>query len=117
MTIKVTDIYKENNIRALGLTEDKTYLIVAVFIDFYHQKLEFNIIDDDGILAIYNQHHFEIVNNKVEEDWILVKGNNNYFKILPQVIAYESFYEDFHNDEPSALEAFDKRFPDLKRWK
>ena len=82
-------------------------------IDIEMQKIRFNIIDDTGRIAFYEPEFFDISDNKIGPDCVLKNKTDGYYMILPEIISYDGFFEDYHNDDPIAIEKLKKRFPEF----
>jgi hypothetical protein len=106
-----------NNLRNEGvigsLTKDNEYLVVAIFVSIRSNSLKYNLVDDYNRLAFYESNLFEVIDHKIDSDWIFEQNHEDTFMFLPEGLAYVSFYEDYHNDDPIAIEKFKSRYPSV----
>jgi hypothetical protein len=98
---------KENG----ALTLKKQYRVVAISFNLHNKTLRYNILDDFTRLAFYEEDYFEVVDNGVDQDWVLKKKSKDFYILLPQLLAYDTFYEDYHNDDEEAIKKFKTRYP------
>lgn len=96
-----------------GLSIKKIYQVVAVIVNLHGREILYNIQDDFGRLSFYSHNYFDIVDNKIEEDWVINKFTEDEYILLPLVMSFPSFYEDYHNDDPKAIEIFRRRYPPI----
>lgn len=110
MKIICISVFRNSNNRVNSITLNKEYEVVAVTINIEKNLMMYNLIDDLDRLAFYETTLFKISDGKIDDDWIFKQMNTNHFQMLPQVLSYESFYEDFHNDDDTAMQKFMKRY-------
>ncbi|OQP44841.1 hypothetical protein A4H97_10805 [Niastella yeongjuensis] len=96
-----------------NITPNQLYQVVAVVFNLHSQKVDYNIVNDSDTLAFHDANLFEIEDNKSDADWVLKKVSEEFYTLLPEMLAYDGFYEAFHNDDRIAREKFKIRFPDL----
>jgi hypothetical protein len=113
MTIKCLKNIFANGMVDYSIREGNEYLVISMYINLHTNELEYQIINESKILGIYNNSNFVVINNNVESDWVFIKRNESYFEFTPKVISYDSFLEDFHNDEKFAIDTFCERFPKM----
>jgi hypothetical protein len=103
--MKVTCIdVLDKGIRYLWLTNQKSYDVIMLFIDLTNRIIKYNIIDDTGSLAYFDEKHFEVEDATISNDWIFRNLGNNSYELVPKIISYSDFLLEYHNGEAEALE-------------
>lgn len=109
----ITDIRDGAN-HIQGLTIGKAYQVIAMMVNLLGKDILFNIQNDFGGLSFYSHNHFEIIDSKIDLDWVIRKVTTDEYILLPDVISYKTFYEDYHDDDKNAKEIFNKRYPSIR---
>ncbi|WP_133120407.1 hypothetical protein NSQ20_05230 [Paenibacillus sp. FSL K6-1122] len=66
-------------------------------------------IENDAMRVVpYDSSLFNVVSDKLNGDWTILDKPNQSSARLPREIAYMTFWEEFYNDEPKALRAFNQ---------
>lgn len=116
MKVKCNDVVNpNNNNRFSALTKGKEYIILSIefikensaHINKMGDFVSYRLLDDDNILKPYPASIFEISSNKLPRCWICYKEKKE-FELLPEYWAYKGFLENYYDDEPQALLAFQK---------
>ncbi len=68
--------------------------------------IKFRLQNDDNSIIPYSANLFEIVSDKLNSAWIFNQKTKNNYWILPKEISYNSFWEDYYNDEIVARKHF-----------
>ncbi|APO44097.1 hypothetical protein BS614_08820 [Paenibacillus xylanexedens] len=68
----------------------------------------YRIENDANRVVPYDSSLFNVVSDKLNGDWTILDKPNQSSARLPREIAYMTFWEDFYNDEPKALRAFNQ---------
>ncbi len=100
-----------------ALTIGKEYIVLSI--EFYDKSestfsnllgdfVVYRFKDNDGIVIPYPAKLFEIVSQKMPSIWIIQQGKGNTYSVLPKTWARSGFWEDFYNDDDSAIEDFEK---------
>lgn len=107
-----------------SLTVGKSYLVLAV--EFYDSAKSifsqstgdfclYRIKDDEGFIVPVPSRIFVITSAEISATWVCYKQADDCYSLLPQLWAYQSFWDDFYNHEPMAREAAHKVTKDLDR--
>lgn len=105
------------------LIEEKIYDVITVNFsprqinneeNFY--TLSYRIIDEQGTPGIFDGKFFEVTDNTIPKDFIYKLNDKGLINLMPESISYDSFWEDFFNDDINAIELFKERFPDYQEW-
>ncbi|WP_299461801.1 hypothetical protein [uncultured Microscilla sp.] len=103
-----------------NLTIGKKYEVISVhfgvevmFSDSLKSSVQYRVINDNGLTAIYPENLFEIITQTVDDDWVIFKNNQSLFSILPESFAYEGFWSDFIDHNKDARNLFSYRYPEL----
>lgn len=75
-------------------------------------EIKYRILNNEGIPALYDLNIFEIIDSSIDSDFIYKSYSNGNYKLIPKLISYFSFWEDFFNGDEEAEEKFLKRFPE-----
>lgn len=118
MKVKCIDIKKLNKDGIYqSLTIGKKYIVLAIefydksestFSKFIGDFTIYRIKDNDGVVIPFPAKLFEIVSQKIPLIWILYQGGDCMYSILPKTWARSGFWEDYYNDEKSAIKDFEK---------
>jgi hypothetical protein len=113
MKVKCVETKRPNkNNKYSSITKGKEYLVLSI--EFYDNSISFfsksigdfvlyRLEDDDGVVIPYPSSIFEIVSNKISYCWVPYREANDSYSLIPLQWAYRSFWDDFYNDEPRAL--------------
>ncbi|AIF51843.1 hypothetical protein [Pelosinus sp. UFO1] len=102
--------YIDSNGKELNLTLHKSYIVFAM--EFSNNSsvsgeyIKFRLQNDDNSIVPYPASLFEIVSDKLSSTWIFNQKTKNNYWIMPMEICYNSFWEDFYNDEIVAIKNF-----------
>ncbi|MDF2885468.1 MAG: hypothetical protein K0R54_6042 [Clostridiaceae bacterium] len=99
-----------------NITLNKEYVVLSI--EFYNKEISlfsksigdyvlYRIIDDEKIVSLFPAKLFNIVSGKLSSYWIIYTDSDESYSILPSEWARPGFWEDFYNDEYSALEVFE----------
>ncbi|MGL4730577.1 MAG: hypothetical protein ACRCW0_03205 [Clostridium sp.] len=99
-----------------SLTPGKEYVVLSVefyesdslFSDELDDFVVYRIKDNDGFVMPYPSKLFDISSNKIPECWVAYQSRAGKFELLPGLWARKSFWEEYYNDDPIALEEFEK---------
>jgi hypothetical protein len=105
-----------------SLTVGKKYVVLAV--EFYDRLTStfsqsigdftlYRIKDNDGVVIPFPAKIFEIESEKLPTCWVVYKHKNDSYSILPSIWARVGFWEDYYNDEDTAVEEFIKAEKEL----
>lgn len=90
-----------------NLSSDQKYIVFEIGSapsgDTYYR-----IENDANRLVPYDSSLFNVVLDKLNGDWTILDKPNQSSARLPREIAYMTFWEEFYNDEPKALRAFNQ---------
>ena len=102
--------YIKSNDTEPNLTINKNYIVFAIEfsndLSVSGEYINFRLQNDDNSIIPYPANLFEIVSHKLGSTWIFNQKNKNNYWILPEQISYNSFWEDFYNDEILARKYF-----------
>lgn len=93
-----------------NLTLNKNYIVFAI--EFSNnlsasgEYIKFRLQNDDNSIIPYPANLFKIVSDKINSTWIFNQKDKNNYWIVPKEISYNSFWEDFYNDEIVARKHF-----------
>lgn len=108
----VTNTYNERK-TFNSLTIGNRYCVVTITVNIGSGEIMFNVINDNGQIAFYEPEFFEIVDNRIGVDWVLRHKHPGYYAFMPTLIAYDGFWEDYHNDDFNARGNLKKAFPEF----
>ena len=104
---------KEN----IDLSFEKEYKVISIEYtlkpDGYYD-INYRLLSDKGIPALYKLSSFEILDSSIDSDFIHKSYKNGNYCLAPKVMSNQFFWEDFFNDEEEAIEKFVKRFPEYE---
>lgn len=99
-----------------SLTVGKEYVVLSI--EFYESNFSFSkalgdyiiyrIKDNDGMVIPYPSKLFDISSNKIPECWVAYQSGVGEYELLPGLWARKFFLDDYYNDDPIALEEFEK---------
>ena len=107
----------KNKINTNRLTIAKEYEVISIGIKLNTHKTDFEIwtrvLDDVGVPVLFLITDFDIVDASNRSSWCMqfVEG---YIEILPKTFTYASFWEDFFDDVPEAVDIFLNEFPEFR---
>lgn len=102
--------YIDSNDMEANLTLNKNYIVFAI--EFSNnlsasgEYIKFRLQNDDNSIIPYPANLFKIVSDKINSTWIFNQKDKNNYWIVPKEISYNSFWEDFYNDEIVARKHF-----------
>lgn len=102
--------YIDSNDMEANLTLNKNYIVFSI--EFSNnlytsgEYIKFRLQNDDNSIIPYPANLFEIVSDKLNSTWIFNQKTKNNYWIVPKDISYNSFWEDFYNDEIVARKHF-----------
>lgn len=104
--------YIDFNNNESNLTLHKKYIVFAIEFDnkltASGKYIKFRLQNDDNSIIPYPAELFEVVSNKLSSTWIFNHKNKDNYWLLPKDISYDSFWEDFYNDDIVAYERFNQ---------
>ena len=99
--------YERTNGEQPYLTNKKLYVIISIefenSIEQSGEYIRYILENDIGQIMPYKANMFEVECSKLSSTWIFNKKNDNNYSIIPKDIAYNSFWEDFYNDDDIAV--------------
>ncbi len=113
--ISTERLNKEGRFQAL--TIGKEYVVLAI--EFYDKSVStfsnslgdfiaYRLKDNDGIVIPYPSKLFDILSRKHPSCWVSHKIGNDFYSILPNTWARECFWDDYYNDDNTAIDEFIK---------
>jgi putative DNA primase/helicase len=98
-----------------ALTIKKEYVVLAI--EFYDKSTSefskalgdyviYRLKDNDGVVLPYPSKLFDIKSGRHSSCWISYNKDNESFTILPYSWARKNFWDDYYNDDFSAIEDF-----------
>ncbi|MHC1748028.1 MAG: hypothetical protein AB9856_06505 [Cellulosilyticaceae bacterium] len=99
--------YEGKNGEQPYLTNKKVYTVISVeFENACEQSgeyIRYRLENDIGQIRAYKANMFDVECSKLSSTWIFNKKNENNYSIIAKDIAYNSFWEDFYNDDNIAV--------------
>ncbi|QIB70559.1 hypothetical protein Ami103574_15215 [Aminipila butyrica] len=68
----------------------------------------YRIKDNDGIVIPFPAKLFEITSEELSACWVVNKEKDGSYSILPKLWSRLGFWEDYYNDEDTAIDEFEK---------
>ncbi|WP_129367288.1 hypothetical protein [Lutibacter sp. HS1-25] len=107
---------KENQ-KGKNLIHSKHYTVISMeFISHINKPLSIfmRIVSEDGIPALYNKNIFKIINSKIGNDYVYKENSEESFELVPEIMSYKGFWDNFFDVEEKAINIFKERFPEYK---
>ncbi|WP_440116688.1 hypothetical protein [Paenibacillus sp. QZ-Y1] len=90
-----------------NLSFDQKYIVFEI--KFTSSGDTYYSIENDAMRVVpYDSSLFNVVSDKLNGDWTILDKPNQSSARLPREIAHMTFWEEFYNDEPKALRAFNQ---------
>lgn len=105
------------NKKANDLILNKNYSVISI--EFLSSKnkitsMYFRILCEKGIPAMYDKNLFIIIDDSIGADYVFKENNIESFDLVPRIMSYKGFWDDFFNLDNDAINIFKKRFPEYK---
>lgn len=97
-----------------SLSENEMYYVISV--EFSNSDsmsssyIKYRILNDMNQVIPYPAKDFDVLSGRLSESWVYNAKSVNNYSIVPNEIAYTSFWEDFYNDDKRALELFESSY-------
>jgi hypothetical protein len=117
--MRVEFVKKGNDTKDLSIGKIYEVISISIIPDSEDSELSFvkyRVLGEDGLIGLYSKKYFKILDFEPEPDWVFKINKNGLIEILPELISYQSFWNDFFDDEPNAIMIFKKRFSHLKDY-
>lgn len=96
--------------QGISLDKKKKYYVISIRVrKENNSKTFYTIIHDRYHFNLFPANMFEIIDHSIDNDWI-VRESENLYEFLPEVISYESFWEDLCDWDIEAERKFYRRF-------
>jgi len=111
--IETKRLNKEGSYQSLKV--GKEYIVLAI--EFYDKSKStfsesigdftlYRIKDNDGVVKPFPAKLFEITSGNLPTCWVVYEEKDGSYSILPKIWARVGFWEDYYNDDDTALEEF-----------
>lgn len=100
------------------LKVDNSYEVVSV--DFIRNTenadfiTKYRIVNEHGTPALYDSAFFEMEDSNIDSDFVYKPYREGSFGLIPEVMSYENFWDDFFNLNEEAITILKKRFDTYK---
>lgn len=105
----------KENVKVRSLTTEKIYEVINVS-RFYGEgkKIGYTLFDDEfNQPYYYDSEFFEVIDNHIDENWVIkIYGENTAFSLLHEKLSYDSFWEDFSNNDEKAIKLMKEVYPE-----
>jgi hypothetical protein len=108
-TVKIDKFGKNHPKYGIVLDSNKIYEVVGIIIMKRNNETEIEIIYDKHNFWSFPMNLFEIVDPTIPNDWVVFEQLGAY-QMLPKILAYEDFREDFADGYREAEKIFYNRF-------
>jgi len=106
--IKILNSFGQPQERSAWLTIGKVYDVLTVEFDMYG-RWRFRLIGDglNGV-ALFEKEMFEVVSPEIAPNWIVSWDREGGFELIPEIWSKNDFWVRYYDQEPEALELFNK---------
>lgn len=109
--------YIRNDGNEPSLTFNNTYFIVGVEFSSKSQEpskyIQFRVLDDELQVTLCEAKDFEIIKGEIDSNWEFVNRKENDYTIIPKLISYNSFWENYYDDDKLAVKALNDVYIEL----